>query len=180
MTPTRRAPTRSAKKRKAAKPRKPDRQVAEKHARQQAFLQAFEAIGTVTGAAGHVGVCRQQHYDWLAQDEPYAKAFAEAEVKSVDRLEEEARRRAVVGVNEPVFHAGKVVGHVRKRSDTLLMFLLNGRRSEVFKHRHEHTGKNGGPIQTQPVPMDLAALSESELSAYIQLQAKVEGREVPA
>ena len=50
----------------------------------------------------------------------------------MDELEAEARRRAVQGVRQPVFHQGKVVGHIRKYSDLLLIFLLKHRRPEIF------------------------------------------------
>jgi transposase-like protein len=136
-TPHGEAPKRQKRPRTA----KTDRQILEKQERQRLFCRAFEAIGTVSGAAEHVGVDRSLHYKWVQEDEDYRLAFSEAEEKSIDRLEQEARRRAMVGVDEPVFYKGAVVGHVRKHSDTLLMFLLNGRRPEVFKHRQEVTGK---------------------------------------
>lgn len=48
-------------------------------------------------------------------------------------LEDEARRRAVDGVDEPVFQGGELVGHVRRYSDRLLEFLLRGRRPTVYR-----------------------------------------------
>jgi hypothetical protein len=39
-----------------------------------------------------------------------------------------------------------MVGTVRKFSDNLLMFLLKGKRPEVFRERHELTGVNGAPL----------------------------------
>lgn len=43
---------------------------------------------------------------------------------AVERMENEARRRAVEGTLRPVFHGGAQVGEVREYSDTLLIFLL--------------------------------------------------------
>ncbi len=40
------------------------------------------------------------------------------------RREEEAVRRAVDGINEPVFYKGRQVGDIRRFSDTLLIFLM--------------------------------------------------------
>ena len=49
-------------------------------------------------------------------------------------------------MEEPVYYQGEVVGQVQRYSDTLLMFLLKGRRPEKFKDRTELTGKDGAPI----------------------------------
>jgi hypothetical protein len=54
----------------------------------------------------------------------------------VELLETEMRRRALVGWDEPVFHAGKVVGHVRKFSDALLIFALKRQAEAVTPDRH--------------------------------------------
>ncbi len=53
------------------------------------------------------------------------------------------RRRAVEGVDEPRFHDGQICGHVRKYSDTLLIFMLKARRPDKYKERGEvaQTGK---------------------------------------
>ena len=47
-------------------------------------------------------------------------------------IEAEARRRAVDGVDEPVYYQGKEVGTVRRYSDVLLIFLLKGLRPQRF------------------------------------------------
>ncbi len=62
-----------------------------------------------------------------------------------DLLEDEAVRRAKDGVEEPVYQGGKLVGHVQKYSDTLLIFLLKGAKPEKFRERsqHEFSGEDG-------------------------------------
>jgi hypothetical protein len=40
------------------------------------------------------------------------------------------------------------------------------------RHRLEHTGKDGGPIKTQPVPVDLTDLTDHELEVLERLAAK--------
>jgi hypothetical protein len=52
--------------------------------------------------------------------------------ESTDSLEDEARRRAVEGVDEPVFYQGAVVGHVKKYSDELLKMLLRANRQTKY------------------------------------------------
>ncbi len=114
-----------------------------------AFLTALRDGATVAGACKEAKIGRSTAYDWRGKDKAFATAWDEALEDGTDALEDEAKRRAVEGVAEPVFYQGKKVATVRKYSDTLLMFLLKGRRPEKFKDRHEHTGKDGGPIETR-------------------------------
>lgn len=98
------------------------------------FLEAYALCGNITRAAEQIGVTRQAHYEWL-KDEGYARKFGDATEMAGDRLEEEARRRAVDGVEEPVFYLGEQVSTVRKYSDTLLIFLLKGARPTKYRER---------------------------------------------
>lgn len=83
---------------------------------------------------------------WLQQDPAFKAAYEEALELGIQVLEDEARRRAVEGVDEPVVSAGKIIidketGRpmmVRKYSDNLLSFLLRGKRPDVYG------GKEGG------------------------------------
>jgi hypothetical protein len=50
-------------------------------------------------------------------------------------LEDEAKRRAHDGIDEPVFYQGEKCGVVRKYSDNLLIFMLKARRREKFSER---------------------------------------------
>jgi hypothetical protein len=68
-------------------------------------------------------------------------ALKEAEDAAADKIEAEAFRRAVEGVEKPVgWHKGKPGGYVREYSDTLLIFLLKGLRPERYKERVEMRG----------------------------------------
>ncbi|HET8626735.1 MAG TPA: hypothetical protein VFL91_04920 [Thermomicrobiales bacterium] len=91
-----------------------------RHLKKRAFLAAFAENGNASRAAALAGVHRAQHYRWLAADPDYAAAFREAREHAADRLEEEARRRALAG------------------SDTLLIFLLKGARPEKYAERRRH------------------------------------------
>ena len=65
----------------------------------------------------------------------------------------EARRRALTGVEEPVYYKGEAVDRTAKYSDTLLIFLLKAHRPEKFRDNvsAEHSCKDGGPIQEENV-----------------------------
>lgn len=137
---------------------------------QTRFLTAFTAIGTVTGAARQAGVGRRTHYDWLDADPEYASRYKDSEEAAIDNLEQEARRRAMVGVEEPIHYQGQRVDTVRRYSDTLLIFLLKGKRPEIYRERFEHTGAGGGPIQLQTY--DLTKLSVEQLRALESILSK--------
>lgn len=100
---------------------------------QGAFLEAFPEIGTITHAARAAGIGRRTHYDWLDADPEYAERFRAVQEESTDVLEQVAIQRAKDG------------------SDTLLIFLLKGRKPHMYRERYnvEHTGKDGGPIETK-------------------------------
>lgn len=116
--------------------------------KQRAFLAAYAELANITDAAKAAQVARSMHYVWLQKSEEYAEAFRHAEAEAIDALEKEARRRALHGVNEPVFYQGEECGAVRKYSDTLLIFLLKGARPDTYREnfKAELTGPNGGPV----------------------------------
>ena len=64
--------------------------------------------------------------------EDFAAQWDEALEEGTDLLEAEARRRAVTGINKPVFYKGEVVGSIPKYSDRLLIFLLKAHRPQMF------------------------------------------------
>ncbi|MDG9966943.1 terminase [Achromobacter mucicolens] len=102
----------------------------------------------MTKSAAAVGASRSVVYEWRMADEEFAKAWDQAIRVATLGLEDEARRRAQDGVDEPVFYLGAECGTVRKYSDTLLIFLL---KAHDHKYREktglELTGLNGGPVQ---------------------------------
>jgi hypothetical protein len=111
--------------------------------KQRAFLTAYATCGVISRAAEAAGIARQTHYDWMNNDPEYVEAFKQAEEEAAESLEAEARRRALEGWEEPVYYKGRVVGSVRKYSDTLLMFMLKGAKPEKYKERAEvkHEGE---------------------------------------
>lgn len=72
------------------------------------LLNAYRELGNLTHAARAAGIHRDSHYGWLATDPVYAVEFAKAQEPAAQTLEDEAIRRAVSGVDEPVFHGGQL------------------------------------------------------------------------
>ena len=105
---------------------------------QQRFLEALADTGSVSTAAAVAGTSRTRVYELRkadSTDSTFASAWQEAEEIATDRLEDEARRRALEGVPELLISGGKVVRDdegqpitVRRYSDNLLLALLKARR----------------------------------------------------
>jgi len=104
-------------------------------ARRENFLKVLADTGSVTAAVAAAGTSRTRVYELRKTDTAFAAAWDEAEDIATDRLEDEARRRAVEGVAEPLVSAGKLVRGddgqpimVRRYSDKLLLELLRANR----------------------------------------------------
>ncbi len=98
-----------------------------------AFIEVLRATGNVTRAAQYAGQSRNQVHDVRQHSEDFAAQWREALEEGTDLLDAEARRRAVTGIDKPVFYKGKVVGSITKYSDRLLMFLLKAHRPQMFR-----------------------------------------------
>lgn len=76
--------------------------------------------------------------------------YLAARGKHPEQLVSEAVRRAVHGVDKPVYQNGMQVGEIREYSDRLLGMLLKAYVPEFRDSaRLEVTGDGGGPIETQ-------------------------------
>lgn len=115
------------------------------------FLSALRRCANVSRSASEAEISRKTAYKERQDSTTFRDAWDDAIEEGLDYLEEEARRRAYEGTLEPVFYKGEHVGLIRKFSDTLTIFLLKGRRPDVYGDRlkQEVTGKNGGPIQQE-------------------------------
>ena len=106
--------------------------------RKALYLRALVLTGgNNLAACRHLGMGPRTPFKWGVAYPEFKQALEEALNHGTDILEDEARRRAYDGVDEPVFYQGTMVGTVRKYSDALLMFLLRGRKPEVYRDRTE-------------------------------------------
>jgi hypothetical protein len=122
-----------------------------RHLWTDAFLAHLAETGILSDAAAAAGVNRTTVFRRRQDDAEFAKQVEEAIDMAADKLEAEARRRALEGVEEPVYQGGQLVGTKTVYSDSLLALLLKGRRKKVFAERVEETGADGGPIKSQQV-----------------------------
>lgn len=99
----------------------------------KAFITGLQETGSVTEAAKAAQISRVAIYSHRKTNPDFAREWDEALDVAADTLEDEARRRAVEGIEDPVFHKGEKVATVRKYSDVLLMFLLKGIRPQKWR-----------------------------------------------
>mgnify|MGYP000193316460 CR=1 FL=1 len=137
----------------------------------QPFLTALRATGVVSVAARRIGISPTTVYARRKSDADLDQAIEEALEEATDVMEAEMVRRAVEGVEEPVVYQGSLATvidpetgvsrplTVNKRSDTLLMFALKGRRKVYATERTELSGRDGEP---------LGSLSETERAARVE------------
>lgn len=110
------------------------------------FITFLSANPNVAAAAKKIRVSRDTLYRHKKEDEAFAQAWDSAIEEGTDALEDEAVRRALEGTKKPVYQGGKLAGHVQEYSDTLLIFLLKGRRPEKYRDKVEVGGAGGEPI----------------------------------
>lgn len=99
------------------------------------FLQRLSEHGNIQKALDLVGISRTQLWRRRRDDVEFRAMFHEAQEIASESLEDEAQRRAVEGVEKPVFWQGGVVGHQTEYSDGLLTFLLKGLKPEKYRER---------------------------------------------
>lgn len=136
-----------------------------------AFLEALAEVPVVGHACRVAGIHRNLAYSTRKDDPSFAQDWDNALEEGIDKGEIELHRRAVKGFQEPVIDKGRICyaykrdedgafvpvldadGQpvpltVTKHSDTLLQFMLRGRRRDPYGDRTEITGAGGGPIST--------------------------------
>lgn len=145
-------------KRRAIPVRPPGSERKRSRQTEEAFLDGLRGGWSVSTAAWAAGVHDRTVRRWKAASlatkskngtfaDDFALRWEEAYESGVDKLEDAAIRRAVEGVEKPVYQGGVLVGSVTEYSDTLLGLVLRGKRPEVYNTtRHEHAGKDGGVI----------------------------------
>lgn len=99
----------------------------------QKFLATLMEGWSPTRAAEVAGSPRATFYALRENDDRFRALWDTAVEAGSDKLEDAAKSRSIDGWVEPVFYQGEACGLVRKFSDTLLMFQLNGRRPEKYR-----------------------------------------------
>lgn len=132
--------------------------------KKRAYLVGYARSGRLADGAAAAGVDLRTGYNWRhdQSDPAFQEGMRIARGLAGDRLEAEVIRRAVEGVEKPVYQQGRLVGTVREFSDLLLIFATKGALPEKYRERFEHSGPGGGPIRTDNAP-DLSHHTVEEL-----------------
>lgn len=109
--------------------------------RHEVFLRELATDGNVTRAASIAGCDRSGVYQYARAHPEFAERWAAALEVAGESLEAEAHRRAVEGVEEPIYYKGVECGRVRRYSDGLLALMLRARRPEYRETRRVEISK---------------------------------------
>jgi len=152
-------------------PRSPAGSERTRRAKQSKFLDAFRNSKTVSGSVRITRTSRQTHRNWLATDPEYAERFQDVNDELTDELEQELRRRAMEGSEEPMYHKGERVGFRKRRSDACLVLLLKAKRPELFRDPADISNE----IDHSPTAIDPSVLTNDELEMARTLARKAAG-----
>lgn len=118
----------------------------------EAFLKKLRSTyGNVTKAAALIGISRVTAYNHRKADSGFAEQWDEAIAAGGDDLEELLHKQALKGVQKPVYHGGKLVGHITEFNHSLSLALLR-------RHKPEYRER-----MTQDMNLNFAELSDEEL-----------------
>ena len=96
------------------------------------FLKRLRTSLNVADAAKRAGIANSTVYRHRQTNARFRAEWDAALKAAVDEVESNVLRRAVEGVEKPVFYRGQQVGSVRSYSDTLAMFVLKAKRPEIY------------------------------------------------
>lgn len=97
------------------------------------FLDLYMEDPVIKHVVNKIGMARRTFYNWLRDDEEFAKEFKIAQNMMNVFLEDEAYRRAVLGTVKPVFQGGIQVGEITEYSDMLLTLLLKANNPSKYR-----------------------------------------------
>lgn len=105
------------------------------------FLVSLRAGNTVKQAALDSGVSRITVFRWRESNDQFGKDWTDALKEGDEAVIQEIHRRAIEGVDKPVFQGGVEVGRIRQYSDVLLIVYAKMR--GIFQENAviQHQGK---------------------------------------
>jgi len=104
------------------------------------FLDLIAGGSTVFDACSAAGYGYSQLYQYRKSDPAFDAAWDDANEAAIQRMEKEADRRSVDGIEKPIYYQGVKVDTIREYSDTLLMFRLKAKRPELYRDRTDVSG----------------------------------------
>lgn len=150
------------------------------------FIKLLAECGNVSRAvqgAGMSNADRVSLYRIRRQDAEFAEAWDEAAAMGVMALEDEMRRRAFEGVEEPVIYKGKIAKDengvplvMRKYSDNLLMFALKGAKPDKYRDKPAVLSANASSAAAASAAIDVE-IRQGREGMYADLVKRARDRE---
>lgn len=129
----------------------------ETQARKRRFLSLVRGEDgmplSIRAACDAIGMTRSTYMRWRETDPEFETSYQEVLEDGTDLVEDEAHRRAIKGIDDPVYYMGEIVGHKTVYSDGLLTTILKARRPE--RYRGDSTNVQVAVIN-DPTDRDLA------------------------
>lgn len=139
------------------------------------FLELYMQTAHFHRTCQILGLVPRTVYHWKVNDPEFAENFEIARGLAITVLEDEAMQRAVYGREEPVFQGGKLVGYVRRYSDTLLVTLLKGAAPDKYRENWKGTLTDGqgkpltGNLTINHIYTDSKQLANSEAEVEAEI-----------
>lgn len=136
------------------------------------FLKTLHETGIISHACRVVKVNRTTVYEHRNLFPEFGQAWDAVVEEAMDKAEREMYRRAVEGFDKPVYQGGAHVGTIREYSDTLLCFMLKGRRREVYGDKLAVDQRTNITL-TPSKALDLAQKREASIIATMKAAAGI-------
>lgn len=122
------------------------------------FFDALAKTGQITHACDVAKLDRRNVYRKKESNAEFSERWDQALETYADALEAAAYRRAVEGTDKGVYYLGDLVATEKQYSDSLLALMLKAKRRREYgdTSKLELTGANGGPVNVEESPTQIA------------------------
>jgi hypothetical protein len=143
--------------------------------RQRDFIAALAETGTVTQAARRIGASLEALYKLRNRPgaEDFAAAWEMALDRGIERLEDCALERAILGEERPVVRGDKVVATWRRYDTQLILFLLRQRRAERYHDSRFWSRRELSAVRAEARAVWESVEQPSEAEVYASIDAKL-------
>lgn len=149
-----------------------ERTKAEKQRAFDAYLMYLADGNTKAYSYRRAGLTYSQIENRRKSSTEFAGLEEKALADGVECLVQEAKRRAVHGVEEDVYYKGEVVGQKRVYSDSLLQTLLKAKDPSFRETRNVVTADVTSTVSAGAPAIDYTKFSEEELLQFEELLMK--------
>ncbi len=112
------------------------------------FLDVLRSTGNVSASSRAANISSRSAHTLKGKDEDFASEWELAKEEALDELEAALRKRAIEGVEKPVYYAGKECGTQRSYSDSVGMYILKTHRGGLAEDGLPKGGKVDVPARS--------------------------------